>query len=113
MHNKILYSFDDQIASKFCYDIDNKKIEVSFEGYSDLIKNEFINTSCTFIIENWKDAKSKMVDEQKKYELNKYIGIFSMILYMEIRDSSFEMIVNTIDNKYITLIFLEPKLSLI
>lgn len=38
MKRKLEYSFDDEHVSKFCYDIENKKLEIHFTGYSDLIK---------------------------------------------------------------------------
>ena len=34
MKHKLNYSFDDEPVSKFCYDLDNKKIEVQFKGSS-------------------------------------------------------------------------------
>ena len=113
MKNKLEYSFDDELVSKFCYDIDNKRIEVYFMAYSDLIKNRYIEKDCIFTIENWKEARSRIGDEEKFYTLNKHIGIFSIILCMELKGSNLEMLVNTIDNRYITLIFTEPKISLI
>jgi len=68
---------------------------------------------CALIIENWKDAKSKIGDQEKYYELNKHIGIFRMIYYMKLIDSNLEMFVNTIDNRYVTLVFIEPTINFI
>lgn len=89
-----------------------KKIEVHFTAYFDLKKNEDLEQPCTFIIESWKDAKSKIGDEEKLYELNKHIGVFHMILFMEQKGGNLEMLVNTVDDRYITLIFIAPKISL-
>lgn len=112
MENKLGYSFEDEVASKFSYDIDNKKIEVYFTGYSDE-KERFLDKPCVFTISNWIEAKSKIGDEGRLYPLDTHIGIFSLILYMKYNDDKeLEMLVNTIDNRYITLFFKEPKLSL-
>ena len=113
MEKKLNYSFDDEPVSKFFYDMDNKKIEVHFKGYYDLQKeNILIEKPCVFTIRDWKEAKSRVGDEEKSYDLNKHMGVFSMILYMEFNSDDLEMLVNTIDNRYITLIFKEPILSL-
>ena len=113
MKNKLEYSFDDEPVSKFCYDIVGNKIEVHFRGYYDSDKDESIETPCIWIIENWEYAKSIIGDEQRRYDLNKHIGIFSLILYMKYNDDNeLEIYVITTDNRYITFFFKEPDLSL-
>ncbi|KAB2916134.1 MAG: hypothetical protein F9K23_08470 [Bacteroidetes bacterium] len=113
MKKKIGYSFDDERVCKFCYDLDNKKIEVHFGGHYDQVKDEYIDAPCIWIIEDWEYAKCMLGDEQKRHDLNKYISIFSLILYMKYNDNKeLEMLVNTVDSKYITLFFKSPKLSL-
>ena len=114
MQNKLDYSFDDELVSKFCYDIDNKHIEVHYTGfYNSQSEDTLLDQKCALIIENWKDAKSKIGDQEKYYELNKHIGIFRMIYYMKLIDSNLEMFVNTIDNRYVTLVFIEPTINFI
>lgn len=113
MENKLEYSFDDEPVSKFCYDLINKKIEVHFKGYYDLIKDTYIEAPCIWVLENWVYGKSRIGDEQKLCDLNEHIGIFSLILFMKYNDSEeLEMLVNTVDNRYLTLFFKDPKLSL-
>jgi len=111
MKKKKGYSFDDEIASKFCYDMENKKIEVYFTGYSDE-KERFLDKQCVFTISNWTEAKSKLGDEDKLYHLDKHMGIFSMILYIKYHGNDLEMHVNTVDDRYITLFFKDPQLTL-
>lgn len=78
-----------------------------------MIKDAYIDVPCVWVLESWKYAKSTVGDEQKRYDLNKHIGIFSLILYMKYNDDKeLEILVNTVDNRYITLFFKEPKLSL-
>lgn len=112
MDNKLEYSFDDEYAIKFSYDMDNNKMEIHFRAYYDLIKNERINKSCMWIIENWADAKSKLSSESAYTDLEKHLGIISMVLSSEINDTTLELTVNTIDNRYIDLLFDNPQLKL-
>lgn|SRR5690554_4959893 len=113
MEKKLEYSFDDEPVSKFCYDLDTQKIEVHFRGHYDLIKDTYLDAPCIWVIENWEYAKCTLGDEQERYDLNKHIGVFSLILYMKYNDNKeLEMLVNTVDNRYLTLFFKDPKLSL-
>ncbi|MEO6302269.1 MAG: hypothetical protein ABIP51_03745 [Bacteroidia bacterium] len=109
---KIEYSFADEVASKFCYDMDNKKIEIHFTGYLDLINKKHVENLCVLIIDNWKNAKCKVDGEKKFDKLDKHIGIISMILSLEKQNDELVLYVNTIDNRYLTLIFIESKLYL-
>ncbi|WP_158861613.1 hypothetical protein [Lunatibacter salilacus] len=114
MKNKLAYSFDDEPVSKFCCDLDNNKIEIYFKGYFDLIEDKYIEKSCVWSIENWKEAKSRIGDDTKLYDLTKSVGIFSLILYMKYsEDDVLEMLVNTVDNRYITIFLKEPILKLL
>jgi len=114
MKNKILFSFDDEVVSKFCFDIDSNIIEVYFSGYSDLKRNKYVNEPCKWVVKNWEKAQSRIGDENRRYDLNNHIGIFNLILYFKYNENDeFEMLVNTIDNRYITLYFKEPQIELI
>jgi len=112
MENILEYSFDDEVVNRFCYDIDNKKIEVSFRGYYDLLKNEFIKAPCKWVIENWIEAKSKLNSEAKYDFLEKHLGIFSLVLSLEKTGQNLEVTVNTVDGRYIDLIFINPIIKL-
>ena len=113
MEKKLEYSFDDEPVSKFCYDLDNNKIEVHFKGYYDLVKDTYTDAPCIWVLENWEHGKIRIGDESKLCDLNKAIGIFSLILYMKYNDKKeLEMLVNTVDNRYLTLFLKDPKLSL-
>jgi hypothetical protein len=112
MENKWIYSFDDEPVRKFCYDIENNKIEVHFSSCFDNANNQNYDQPCVFVIEKWKEAKSKIGDDEKQYEINKHIGIFSMILYMNWQHEELEMLVSTLDNRYVSLLFKGSKLSL-
>lgn len=112
MENKLEYSFDDEYAIKFCYDMDNNKVEIHFRAYYDLVKNKRVKTPCIWTIENWTDAKSKLSSESAYTNLEKHLGIISMVLSSEINDTTLELTVNTTDNRYIDLLFDNPQLKL-
>lgn len=112
MENKFGYSFDDEAVSRFFYDMDNKKFEVCFTGLNDE-KERFLDKPCIFNISDWSEAKSKVGDEEKLYPLDRNMGVFSMILYIKYEGNTLELLVNTIDNRYITLFFTNAKIRLI
>ena len=113
MERKLEYSFDDEPVSIFCYELECKKIVVHFKGYFDILKDKYMETPCVWTMENWNEAKCKIGDDAKLYDIDKSIGIFSLILYMKYYEEELEMLVNTLDNRYITLFFKDPKLKLI
>lgn len=113
MEKKLYYSFDDEPVSKFYYEIDKNKIEIYFNGYFDINKDMYIEKPCVWTIENWKEAKCKIGNDLKLYNLNNSISIFNLILYMKLNEEFvLEMLVNTLDNRYLTLFFKEPILHL-
>lgn len=113
MERELTYSFHDEPVTKFCYDLENKQIEVHFASYCDHIKDEEVPTPCVWIIEDWEQAKCRIGAHNKMYDINQQIGIFELILYMRYNeDEDFELFVQTIDQRNITLYFKDPKLSL-
>lgn len=99
------YAFDDEVVSKFSYDLENKVIEVYYPGYIDIKAGTRIEEECVFAIKNWSSAKSKFGDDVRFYDLDKYLGIFSMIIHIEYSNGYLSLIVNTINDTYITLKF--------
>lgn len=112
MADNIEYSFDDEFVTKFCFDMENNKIEIHFRAYYDLVKNERIITPSIWTIENWTKAKSKLSSESIYTELENNLGIISMVLSLEINDTILELTVNTTDNRYVDLMFDNPELNL-
>lgn len=112
MKKKIGYSFDDEVVTKFCYDMENNKIEIHFAGYFDILNNEYIDNPCVWIIEKWNNAKSKLNSENSYAKLDKHLGIISMILSLEMKENSLQITVNTLDNHYVDLLFDGPELKL-
>lgn len=112
MERKLEYSFDDEVVNKFCYDINNKKIEIHFEGYYDTLSSQYVDKPCIWVIENWTDAKSKLNSESSYNGLEQHLGIVSMVLSIDVNKTSIEVTVNTIDNRYIDLLFDNPQTKL-
>lgn len=112
MEYKLNYSFDDEPVSKFCYYLECKKIEVHFKGYFDLQKDRYMEVPCIWTIENWKEAKCKIGDDTKLYDIDKSIGIFSLILFMKYNENEeLEILINTVDNRYITIYFSQANVN--
>lgn len=112
METRLEYSFEDEVANRFCYDMLNKKIEIHFSGYYDALTNQYINKNCVFVIDNWTSAKSKLSSESFFHDLDSHIGVIGMILSMQRRKTTFELTVNTVDNRYIDLWFENSQVKL-
>ena len=112
MVNSLGFSFDDEIVNSFCYDMVDKVIQIHFNGYSDLItSNRFLAKECVLTIKNWTNAKGKVGDESKFKPIDDIIGVFSMVLSIDKLNENLEMYVNTLDNRYIFLIFEKPEIN--
>ena len=105
MRLKNRYSFDDEIAEKFCYDSANRCIQIYFSGYFDFIVNKHIESKCKFVICDWQQAKSKIIDREGYSSLESNLGIISLIIDAEEDGDNLKLIVNTLDDKYIELFF--------
>ncbi|ADF53321.1 hypothetical protein ZPR_3002 [Zunongwangia profunda SM-A87] len=84
MERKLEYSFDDEVANKFCYDMENKKIKFHFRGYYDALSSQYIDKSSIWVIENWSNAKSKFSSESSFNDLEQHLDIVSMVFSAEI-----------------------------
>ncbi|KGO88130.1 hypothetical protein Q765_03520 [Flavobacterium rivuli WB 3.3-2 = DSM 21788] len=111
MNIKIEASFSDIPVSKFCYDIDRKKIEIYFPGYHDVQSGDYVEQNCCCVIGNWKEAKSKVYNDDIFFNLDKHIGIFSLLLHIVHSNEFLEMIINTIDDRYIVLRFVASEVT--
>lgn len=110
MEKEFIYSFDDEPVTKFCYSLVNRRIEIHFDAYYEV--DGYIERPGTLIIENWKDAKSKIATEEKWCELDAHMGVFTIILSWEYKGEELEIFVNTVDNRYVSFLFVEPMLSM-
>ena len=80
MKQLLKYSFDDEPVRKFCLDLSVKRIEVHFSGYHDLVKNILIEVPCIWVIESWEDAKCKVGEGSKLFDLYDVIGVFKLMI---------------------------------
>ena len=105
--NSFDYEFADEVVTKFSYDSILNQIQVQFEGYYE--NENYVESPCILIIEDWKKAKSKLHGEDSYDSLEKHLGIFSMILSLENSLDKLELSINTVDDKYLELLFEQPK----
>lgn len=103
MQKKIKISFDDEVANRFCYDVDMHRIEISFAGYYH--NDQYVKKECQLIIEKWSEAKSKLSIQNCYNDLESHLGIISMILNIKVVDDKMFLTVNTTDNRYVDLLF--------
>ena len=104
-------SFEDEIVTKFCYDSNNKIIQVVFDSYYS--GQNLVEKQCKLTIKGWKSASSKLYDDSHYADLENHMGIFSMILSVEetTGEDSLEFVVNTVNDNYISIIFDNADLS--
>lgn len=101
--NNIHYSFDDEIADSFCYTSSKKEIKIQFDRYYE--DGNLIDSPCKLLISKWQSGGSKGHDQQQYKPLEHHLGVFSMILSIEMLADTLKICVNTIDDRYIDLIF--------
>ena len=103
MEKNLLFSFDDEIATGFYYDIDGQKIVVYFASYQN--NGRCVEKECRLVIEKWEYAKSKLSVDNRYKNLEDHVGIISMILDMYVADKKLFLTVNTLDGQYVDLLF--------
>ena len=103
MEKNLLFSFDDEIATRFYYDITSHKIAVYFAAYYN--NGRFVEKECRLVIEKWEYAKSKLSVDSRYKNLEDHVGIISMILDMYVADKKLFLTVNTLDGQYVDLLF--------
>ena len=64
-----------------------------------------LQSKCKFVICDWQQAKSKIIDREGYSSLESNLGIISLILDAEEDGDNLKLIVNTLDDKYIELFF--------
>ena len=110
-------AFSDDWVQAFSYQIYNKKIEIYFDRYFDSYEEILKDVTCKFVIWDWHSAYSVPYEVEYndvvKQDLDKNMGIFFMIMDMELRDDFFEIIVNTIDGRFVKFFFQNPKLDIV
>jgi hypothetical protein len=65
-----------------------------------------------FVIEKWTDAKGRIVGNEEYDCLDKCLRFIIMILFIKIIDNRLELTVNTLDGKYLELVFINPQINL-
>jgi hypothetical protein len=114
MPQTLAYSFDDEVASKFCYDLDHKRLEIHFTGCWELATQHYHEGPCYLLIHQWRVAHCQEEAVSHRFvPLEQGMGIVSLVLAMTCVDEQLELVVNTIDNRYLLLRFASPLVEVV
>ncbi|OGX85625.1 hypothetical protein [Hymenobacter glacialis] len=120
MPQDLAYSFDDEVATKFCYDLDNKRLEIHFTRCWENATQQHLEGPCYLLIHQWTDARCQNASHRqgnvpppKFFPLEDSMGIISMIHFFEWTKEQLELVVNTIDDRYLLLQFINPSVEVV
>jgi hypothetical protein len=109
MSQPLAYSFDDEVASKFCYDMDHQRLEIHFTGCWELATQSYHEGPCYLLIHQWSAAHCQEEAVSKRFvPLEQGMGIVSLLLGLTWVGEQLELVVNTIDNRFLLLRFAHP-----
>jgi hypothetical protein len=109
MTQALAYSFDDEPASKFCYDMNQQRLEIHFTGCWELATSHYHEGPCYLLIHQWRAAHCQEDAVSNRFiPLEQGMGIVSLLLAVTWVDEQLELYVNTIDNRYLMLRFVHP-----
>jgi hypothetical protein len=110
----LTYSFDDEPASKFYYDMDQQRLEIHFTGCWELATQHYHEGPCYLLIHQWHAAHCQEEAVSKRFiPLEQGMGIVSLLLAVTWVDEQLELYVNTIDNRYLLLRFDQPVMEVV
>jgi hypothetical protein len=119
MPQDLAYSFVDEVASKFCYDLDNKRLEIHFTGCWEIATKHYYEGPCCLLIHQWTDARCQDASYQGSNVLPRCIpleagmGIVSMLLSFQWIGQELELQVSTLDRRYLLLQFSNPSVEVV
>jgi hypothetical protein len=114
MSQTLAYSFEDEIASKFCYDLEHNRLEIHFTGCWEVATQHYHEGPCYLLIHQWHDARCQEEAVSSQFvRLEERMGIVSLLLALNWVDEQLEVFVNTIDNRYLLLRFINPSVEVV
>jgi hypothetical protein len=114
MTQALAYSFDDEVASKFCYDMDQQRLEIHFTGCWELATQHYHEGPCYLLIHQWRAAHCQEDAVSNRFlPLEQRMGIVSLLLAVTWVGEQLELYVNTIDNRYLLLRFDHPVMEVV
>jgi hypothetical protein len=114
MPQPLAYSFDDEVASKFYYDLDHNRLEIHFTGCWELATQQYHEGPCYLLIHHWQAAYCQEEAVSNRFvPLEQGMGIVSLLLGVAWVDEQLELVVNTIDNRYLLLRFASPLVEVV
>jgi hypothetical protein len=113
MPEPLAYSFDDPVASKFYYDIDHKRLEIHFTGCWELATQHYQQGPCYLLIHHWSAAQCQEEAVSNRFvALKQRMGIVSLSLAVTWVVNQLELLVNTLDDRYL-LRFTNPVVEVV
>ena len=114
MPQTLAYSFDDEVASKFCYDLAHKRLEIHFTGCWDRATQHYYEGPCYLLIHQWCAAHCQEEAVSNRFvPLGQGMGIVSLLLAVTWAEEQLEVVVNTIDGRYLLLRFTNPVVEVV
>jgi hypothetical protein len=114
MPQTLAYSFDDEVASKFCYDLDHKRLEIHFTGCWELATQHYHEGPCYLLIHRWHAAQCQEEAVSKRFvPLEQGMGIVSLLLAVTWAEEQLEVVVHTLDGRYLLLRFTNPLVEVV
>lgn len=99
------FSLVDEIISKFVYDMEANRIDIYFTGYFDKVKQIHIENTCMLRIRDWKKIRGKFWLNTQYKDIEIYISIFNIILFMEREGETLKMGVSCLDGNVMWILF--------
>ena len=112
MPQDLAYSFADEVASKFYYDLEGKRLEIHFTGCWEIATSRYYDGPCRLLIHGWTDACCQEPNVSPRFvRLEAGMGIVSLLLDFAWTAESAEAWINTIDDRYLLLQFANPSVE--
>jgi len=108
------YSFDDNYATHFSFDIQRRVMLFSFDYYYDNNLQKDIMNPCSLVIKDWSSIQYSLESENKYFELedSSVMPELALILEMKQEGNNLFLYAMSDDNEYINLIILDATVSL-
>jgi hypothetical protein len=114
MTQALAYSFDDEVASKFCYDMNQQRLEIHSTGCWELATQHYHEGPYYLLIHQWRAAHCQEDAVSKRFlPLEQRMGIVSLLLAVTWVGEQLELYINTIDNRYLLLRFDHPVIEVV
>ena len=108
------YSFDDNYATHFSFDIRRRVMHFSFDYYYDDNLQEDVMNPCSLVIKDWTSIQYSLEPEDEYFELENSSVMPELALILEMKQEGNNLFLYAMsdDNEYINLNILDATVSL-